>query len=146
MKAMLRLQLAIITLAAIAAAWFWAVPPILTPLIYIHPTNWTDADLVGHLWRFRLIQPERVSSPPRYDYLRWAQAETLARLAVVLLGWLGGAWWILRRHRQGQEVIPPNKAAAPKHRPRFPFPASLRFEHPICAPPSPSAAVGEPRR
>src|SRR3954454_1451831 len=89
MKTTLRFRLGVITLAAIAAAWFWALPPILTPLFYLHPTNWTDADLVRHIWHFRSIQPEWVSSPPQYDYIRWAQAETLARWAVVILGWLG---------------------------------------------------------
>jgi hypothetical protein len=125
MKAMLSLQLVAITLAAIAAAWFWALPPILTPLFYLHPTNWTDADLVRHLWHFRLIQPEWVSSPPQCDYLRWAQAETLARLGVVFLGWLGGAWWILRHHRQRQEVTPPNKSVQATAAARFRFLASV---------------------
>lgn len=91
MKATLGFGLAAITLAAIAAAWFWALPPLFTPLFYLHPASWTDADIVRHLWRVRLIQPEWVSSPPQYDYLRWAQVETLARLDVVFLGWLGAA-------------------------------------------------------
>src|SRR3954452_10093069 len=117
MKTTLRFRLGVITLAAIAAAWFWALPPILTPLFYLHPTNWTDADLVRHLWHFRLIQPEWVSNPPEYDYLRWAQAETLARLGVVFLGWLGGASCVIRWHRRGQTITPPNNAAPPNRRP-----------------------------
>jgi hypothetical protein len=104
-----RSQLAAQTLAAFVAAWFWALPPFLTPLLYIHPSNWTDADLVRRLWHFRFIQPEWVGIPAQYDYLRWAQAETLARLAVVLLCWLGGACWILRHHWQGRKVTSPNK-------------------------------------
>ena len=83
----LRSQLAAITLVAIAAGRFWAVAP-LAALLYIHPSGWTDADLVRHLWRFPLIQPEWVGSPPDYDYLRWMLAETLARLSTVFLGWL----------------------------------------------------------
>ena len=145
MKAMLRFQLTAITLAAIAAAWFWALPPILTPLFYLHPTNWTDADLVRHLWHFRLIQPEWVSSPPEYDYLRWAQAETLARLGVVFLGWLGGASCIVRRHRRGQTITPPNNAAPPNRRPRFTFPTWLKLGRLSRAHRSFQAAVGEPR-
>jgi hypothetical protein len=108
-----RSQLAALTLAAFAAAWFWTLSPFLTPLLYIHASNWTDADLVRHLWHFRLIQPEWVGNAPQYDYLRWAQAETFARLAVVLLGWAGGAGRILWRHRQGHKATPPNKADAP---------------------------------
>jgi hypothetical protein len=111
MKATLRFQLAVITLAAIAAAWFRALPPILTPLFYFHPPNWTDADLVRHLWHFRLIQPEWVSNPPQYDYLCWAQAETPARLAVVFLGWLGGVTWLSQRHLRWRKITPPNAAA-----------------------------------
>ena len=56
--------------------------------------------------------PEWVGSPPQDDYLRWGQSETLARLAAVLLGWLGGASWILRRSWQGCEATPPNPAGA----------------------------------
>jgi hypothetical protein len=37
--------LAALTLATIAAAWFWAPPPMITPLVYSCPQNWTDADL-----------------------------------------------------------------------------------------------------
>src|SRR5438034_11830521 len=85
-RSMLIFRLVLITIVALALAWFWALPPLLTPLFYLHPTDWTDADLVRHIWHFRLVQPEWVSRPP--DYFRWAQAETLARLAVVFLGWL----------------------------------------------------------
>jgi len=111
MKATLRFQLAVITLAAIVAAWFLAPPPILTPLFYLTPTNWTGAELVRHLWPFRLIQPEWVSNPPQYDYLRWAQAETLARLAMMFLGWLGGATWLLQRHLRRRKITPPSPVA-----------------------------------
>jgi hypothetical protein len=96
-----RSRLAALTLAAFAAAWFWALPPLLTPLLYLHSADWTDADLVRHLWHFRLVPPEWVGSPPQYDYLRWAQAETLARLSTVFFGWFGGAAWILWRVRPG---------------------------------------------
>src|ERR1043165_3852720 len=111
MKTTLRFQLAVITLTALAAAWFWALPPILTPLLYLHPSTWTEADLVRHLWHFRLVQPEWVSSPPQYDYLRWAQAETLARLALVFLGWLGGSTCLLRRHQRQRPGPPPNPSS-----------------------------------
>jgi hypothetical protein len=118
-KATLRMQLVVITLAAVAAAWFWAITPITTSLLYIHPSDWTDADLVRHLWHCRLIQPEWVSSPPQYDYLRWTQAEALARLCAVFLGWLGSASWIIWRHAPGRTISPPSKAAAPDGCPRF---------------------------
>ena len=114
MRARLSFQLVAITLAAVAAAWFWALAPMTASLLYIHSSGWTDADLVRHLWHVRLIQPEWVSSPPHYDYLRWTQAETLARLAVVFTVWLGCAAWIARRHLPRPTVNPPNKRAPGK--------------------------------
>ena len=115
-------------------------------LLYIHPSAWTDADLVRHLWHFRLIQPEWVSSPPQYDYLRWTQTETLARLAVVFPLWLGGAAWIVRRHLRRRTVSPPNQAAAPNRRPRFTFLAWIKLDRLFCAQRPLLAAVGEPHR
>jgi hypothetical protein len=82
-KATSRTQLLAITLAALAVAWFSAIAPMTTSFIFIHSNDWTDADLVRHLWHMRLFQPEWVGSPPQYDYVRWAQAEALARLGVV---------------------------------------------------------------
>src|SRR5216684_6499064 len=99
MRTTFTFRLAAITLAAFAAAWFWALPPTLIPLLYLTPASWTEADLVRHLWHSRLIQPEWIGNPPQYDYLRWAQAETLARLSAVFLGWLGGAGWFTCRRR-----------------------------------------------
>jgi hypothetical protein len=142
----LRSQLAAITLAAIAAAWFWAIAPMTTSLLYIHPSGWTDADLVRHLWHFRLVQPEWVSSPPQYDYLRWTQAETLARLGVVFLGWLGSAAWLIRRHLRGRAITSPNEAAPPNRRPRSTFPTWLKFDRLSRAHRPLAAAVGEARR
>ena len=44
------LRWALVTVAASAAAWFWAPLPLSTALPYIHPSNWIDADLVRQLW------------------------------------------------------------------------------------------------
>ena len=107
-----RSQLAALTLAAFAAAWFWALPPMTTPLLYLCPHDWSEADLVRHLWHFRLVQPEWVGGPPQYDYLRWAQAETLARLGAVFLGWICGAASILRRYLRGRAVAAPAPPAS----------------------------------
>ena len=112
-RATLRFRLVVITLAAVAAAWLWALAPTTTALLYLHPNGWTEADLVRHLWRFRIIQPDWLSSPPQYDYLRWTQAETLARLGLVFLGCLGSAAWMAGCHRRGRAIPPPQNAAAP---------------------------------
>src|SRR6266511_811781 len=101
------LLLLLTTLVAIAAAWFWALPPLLTPLFYLHPTDWTQADLVRHIWHFRLVQPEWVSTPP--DYLRWSQAETLVRLVVIFLAWLSTTSFLVRRYVRGHRDISPNQ-------------------------------------
>jgi hypothetical protein len=101
----------LITLLAVALAWFWALPPLLTPLFYLHPTDWTDADVVRHIWHFRLLQPEWVSTPP--DYMRWSQAETLTRLAVVFLAWLAGTTLLTRRYLSSRKRPSPNHALQP---------------------------------
>jgi hypothetical protein len=106
-KSTLMVYLLLITLAAIAAAWFWALRPLLTGLAYLHPTNWTDADLVRHIWHYRLVQPEWVSSPPQYSYTRWMMAETLARLAVVFLGWAASIMFIERRYFRSHKQLKP---------------------------------------
>jgi hypothetical protein len=109
-----RIQLVAVTLAAVAAAWFWAIAPMTTSLLYIHPSDWTDADLMRHLWHFRLIQPEWVSSPPQYDYIGWTQAEALARLCAVFLGWLGSASWIIWRHAPGRTAYGKGRTPTPE--------------------------------
>jgi len=80
------LSLLIITLAALAAAWYWALAPLASFHILNPPP--TDAGLVRYLWHFRLVQPEWVSNPPNYSYWRWMRAEVLARLSFVFLGWI----------------------------------------------------------
>jgi hypothetical protein len=106
-KQRLIVLLLLATLVALAAAWFWALPPLLTPLLYMHPTDWTQADLVRHIWHFRLVQPEWVSTPP--DYMRWAEAETLARLIVVFLAWLTATTFLVRRYMRSHRDTSPNK-------------------------------------
>ena len=98
------------TLAAMAATWCWALPPLLTSVIYPHPTDWTQADVIRHIWHFRLVQPEWVSTPP--DYLRWSQAETLARLIVVFLAWVATTCFLVRRYVIGHRDTPPNQITA----------------------------------
>jgi hypothetical protein len=104
------LFLVLATLAAMVAVWFWALPPLLTPLFYLHPTDWTDADVVRHIWHFRLVQPEWVSTPP--DYMRWSRAETLARLVVVFIAWLSTTTLCVRGYLRGHTNPSPNKGIA----------------------------------
>jgi len=131
-----------ITLVSVALAWFWALPPLLTPLAYLYPTDWTQADLVRHIWHFRLVQPEWVSTPP--DYMRWSQAETLARLAVVFLGWLASTTFLTRRYLSGRKRPSPNHALQRTASPPS-VRASREFVSAPCAPPAsprPSLSLG----
>jgi hypothetical protein len=72
------LSFIVLTLARFALAWFWALPPLLHALFYLCPTDWTQADVVRHIWHFPLVQPEWVNTP------------TLVRLGIVFLGWVSG--------------------------------------------------------
>ena len=99
--------LVVITLAALAVALFWAAVPLLTMLGYLY--NGTQADLVRHIWHFRLVQPEWVSSPPDYDYEQWAQAETLARLSIVFVGWAASLLLVERRYLRSLRNTPTPK-------------------------------------
>jgi hypothetical protein len=111
-KSRFMVLLLVITLAALVAAWFWALNPLLTMLAYLHPPNWTEADLVRHIWHFRLVQPEWVSSPPNYDYLKWVEAETLARLSVVFVGWLVSVTLVIRKYLRNHRIAAINASPA----------------------------------
>ena len=83
-------------MAAMVATLFWALASAPPFLIWISRPSWTDADLIRDIWHFRLVQPEWLGSPPNLS--RWERAETLARLAVVFLGWLAVTGFINRRY------------------------------------------------
>jgi len=106
-KAKLPLLLAGITLGALAITWCWALDPLFRLSGINTPVEWTEADYVRHTWHLRLLQPEWVSNPA--EWLKWAKAETTARLLVVFLCWLGSVTSVVRRHlsRRG---TPPNEA------------------------------------
>src|SRR5665647_916443 len=103
----------VVTLAAVAAVRFWALVPLCTMLAYIYPPDWTDADLMRHIWHVRLVQPEWVSSPPMYSYGRWMIAETYARLLLVFLGWIVCITFISRRYLRSRDKPTPNKSPEP---------------------------------
>jgi len=102
------------TLVALALTRFWALAPFLTPLGYIHPPNWTDADVVRAIWHFRLVSPEWGNRS--LDYEQWCEVETCARLAVVFLGWFATIKIIQRRYLRTRNnapsiIVPPSHAA-----------------------------------
>ncbi len=103
--------LAVTTLIALGVIWFWALGPLLIPLVSINSTEFTSADVVRRVWHLRLVQPEWVSNPT--DYVRWSQAESLARFIVVVLGWLAGIAFIVRSHLASHRGTPPHTAPQP---------------------------------
>jgi hypothetical protein len=76
---------AVATVAAAAAVWFWALRP-LGFFSYLTSTVATDADIIRQYWPHRLVQPEWVSDTPD-RLMKWHFVETVARLAVVALLW-----------------------------------------------------------
>jgi hypothetical protein len=76
---------------ALATAFLWGLRPVIQPVFMLYPMGWTQADLIRHIWHFRLVQPEWLSHP---EYLPWAFAETYARLGAIFTAWVA-AWALL---------------------------------------------------
>lgn len=110
-KSIFIILLSVSTLIALAVVWFWALGPLLIPLNSINPTEFTSADVVRRVWHLRLVQPEWVSNPT--DYVRWSQAESLARFIVVVLGWLVGVAFIIRGRLASHRGAPTDTAPQP---------------------------------
>ena len=71
----------------------------------IYAIGTSNADLIRGRYPIHLVHPEWL--PPDMDLLDWVQAETVAQVSVVLLGW-GFAiaiCWRLHRHPQPPEKI-----------------------------------------
>lgn len=103
--------LSVISAIALVVLWFWALAPVLVPLVSYNATEFTAADVVRRVWHFRLVQPEWVSSPT--DYVRWSQAESLARCVVVALGWLSSIGLIAWNRLAGHRNVPPETIPQP---------------------------------
>jgi hypothetical protein len=98
-KRSLSLEMAAVTLIALAITFWWALDPILIS-IFMMTRSGTDVELIRQIWHFRLVQPEWVDTS---DQLwRWQQAETFARLAVVFVGWVSSIAALIRRYRRGK--------------------------------------------
>ncbi len=99
--------IALATVAAAAAVWFWALRP-LGFASYLSSTGASDADIIRQYWPHRLVQPEWVSATPD-RLMNWHFAEVCARLAVVAVSWsltVGGFFYgVIKRRR-----VRPNQA------------------------------------
>jgi len=73
----------------------------------LHPTSWTDAQLIRDRCHVRLIQPEWVSSKGSV-LMNWIIAETKARLAVIGIFWVAALSFIARYEMCGNENVDTN--------------------------------------
>jgi hypothetical protein len=87
MKARLfTLECLLVTLGAVAAAWY-AIASI--SLGGLSPTNWTAADIIRQRCPVHLVRAEWIRGTDQGDMLfAWAVTETKARLALVCALWL----------------------------------------------------------
>jgi hypothetical protein len=76
----------IASIAAIAAAWFWALGPFLGSHFYAVPNGATEADIIRQYWPRRLIEPEWIATPDRL--MNWHLDETVARLTCIAVLWI----------------------------------------------------------
>ena len=99
MRALLLLKLLLITVAAVASAYY-AIGSV--NVGGIHSSSLTDADLIRQRCPIRLVQPEWVSSQPD-TLMNWLVAETIAREGLVTALWLGSlsivVWQYFRKRR-----------------------------------------------
>jgi hypothetical protein len=102
--------LSVATVIALTAIWFWAIAPLVTPLISINSNEFTSADVVRRVWHFRLVQPEWVSTT---NYVRWTQVESLIRSILVVLGWSVGVAFVIRRHSSSHRGAPSDAPSQP---------------------------------
>jgi len=81
--------IAVTTVAAVAAVWFWALRP-LGFASYLSSTGATDADIIRQYWLYCLVELEWISATPsRLDRLmKWHIYETAARLSILAALWL----------------------------------------------------------
>ena len=115
-KRALSLEIAAITLVALAITFWWALDPILTAIFLMTNRALTDAELIRQIWHFRLVQPEWIGPPDQF--WRWQQAETLARLTVVFVGWLAGVVALTKRYRGGRQGHLTSRCSEPLAAPR----------------------------
>jgi hypothetical protein len=90
-KLVLLPKVVLVTGIACVGAW-WAVGSI--NLSGIYPSSWTEAQLIRHRCRVRLVQPEWVSANPD-ALMDWMIAETKARLGAVAVLWAVGIGFVI---------------------------------------------------
>ena len=82
------IRIGLVSLAAAAATWFWALSVLLCFIQYMGPPD--DALMIRRLWPFRLIQPEWLSRPSDgwgELLMRWQLTETGVRVLIIAILW-----------------------------------------------------------
>lgn len=93
----------LIALAVSAAAWFaawrWAVAPIRFARYYVLGKGVPDVEAIRRNHPIRLIDPGWFYPGWSWEdaYVRWMEAETTARLGVILISWSVVMVFLLRR-------------------------------------------------
>src|SRR4051794_17926117 len=92
--------IALSSIIAAFAVWFWALPAMFGFISYMSPSlNPSDARMIRDLWSFRLIQPEWLSRASDHTgdlLLRWQATEMLVRTFMVFVVWVLLVAWIYR--------------------------------------------------
>lgn len=104
MRTSLLLLKLILATAVAGAGIFFAVTTM--DLNGIHPTSWTDADLIRQRCSVRLIQPEWVNDKSD-TVTNWATAELATRMGLIAILWLASlsvCVWNFSRNRKAAHV------------------------------------------
>jgi hypothetical protein len=91
----------VLSAAALAAAGAWGLWP-LGALNGLAEPSWTPIDLIAHRVPHRLVDPGLiVGAKDNLDFeVRWAVAETRARMAVIVAVWLAAVTLFVRKVRR----------------------------------------------
>ena len=95
-KRALTLELAGITLIALALVVFWVLDPFLSAIFVMSRIGAPDAELIRQVWHYCLIPPEWIRPPNQWA--KWELLEVHARLSVVVIGWALSAAALVKRY------------------------------------------------
>ena len=87
MKKRFILSLAAITLVAVVTSLSWGIWAMLATPQGIHPSSWTEVDLIRDRFPHYLVDPSRVVAPPDDVVIPWMIAETKTRLTLIWACW-----------------------------------------------------------
>ena len=98
-KRMLTLEIAGVTLVALALTVLWVLDPILTAIFMMSRSGAPDAELIRQIWPHCLVPPEWIRPPNQWA--KWEILEIHARFSVVVLGWTLSVAALTKRYLRG---------------------------------------------